>query len=238
GGGRDVLSALTFDQKSVLAVEINEDILGAVNGRFGEFTGHLDQNPKVTFVNDEARSYISRQQERFDIIQVSLIDTWAATAAGALVLTENSLYTLEAWKLFLERLTPRGVLSFSRWYHESRPSQFYRLTALATTSLLQSGVSNPRDHIVIIKKFVPPEEERLRSVSEPCWSAGSLSRERIWICSRRWRGSFASRLYSVRELPKTRPSLELPREMTWRNFWPHSLKILRPQRMIALSFFI
>ena len=152
GGGRDVLSALTFEQESVLAVEINEDILEAVNGKFGDFTGHLDRNPKVTFVNDEARSFISRQRDRFDIIQVSLIDTWAATAAGALVLTENSLYTLEAWKLFLERLTPRGVLSFSRWYTGDPPSEFYRLVLLASTSLLRSGVENPRDHIVIVKK--------------------------------------------------------------------------------------
>ena len=53
GGGRDVLSALAFDQKSVLAVEINEDILDAVNRKFGDFTGHLDKNPKVIFVNDK-----------------------------------------------------------------------------------------------------------------------------------------------------------------------------------------
>src|SRR5262249_27898362 len=83
GGGRDILSALVFGQKSVLAIEINEDIIGTVNRTFGDFTGHLDRNPQVTFVNDEARSYIARQTESFDIIQVSLIDTWAATAAGA-----------------------------------------------------------------------------------------------------------------------------------------------------------
>ncbi len=158
GGGRDVLSALAFDQKSVVAVEINEDILDAVNGKFGDFTGHLDQNPKVLFVNDEARSYIARQRDPFDMIQISLIDTWAATAAGALVLTENSLYTLEAWKLFLERLTPRGVLSISRWYHQKRRGGFYRLTSLATASLLQSGIQNPREHIVILRNSNSPQE--------------------------------------------------------------------------------
>ena len=82
----------------------------------------------------------------------------AAKAAGALVLTENSLYTLEAWKLFLERLTPRGILSISRWYHQKRPGGFYRLTSLATTSLLQSGIQNPREHIVILRNSTSPQE--------------------------------------------------------------------------------
>ena len=82
GGGRDILSALAFGQRSVVGVEINGNIISAVNRRFGDFTGHLDGYPNVSFVNDEARSYIARQTAQFDIIQISLIDTWAATAAG------------------------------------------------------------------------------------------------------------------------------------------------------------
>jgi hypothetical protein len=150
GGGRDILSALAFEQKSVIGVEINHDIIKIVNQRFGDFTGHLDRNPKITFINDEARSYISRQRDKFDIIQSSLIDTYAATSAGAFVLTENSLYTVEAWKIFIEHLTPDGVLTFSRWYWE-RPSEVYRLTSLASTSLVHLGIKDPRNHIVIVR---------------------------------------------------------------------------------------
>jgi hypothetical protein len=102
---------------SVVAVEINKDILRTVNGRFGDFTGHLDRDPRVRFVNDEARSYIARSQESFGLIQISLIDTWAATAAGAFVLSENSIYTSEAWSTFLGHLSPDGMLSVSRWYY-------------------------------------------------------------------------------------------------------------------------
>jgi hypothetical protein len=153
GGGRDVLSALAFGQKSVLAIEINEDILRAVNGRFGEFTGHLDRNPRVTFVNDEARSYIARLKDQFDIIQVSLIDTWAATAAGAYILSENSLYTLQAWEVLFRHLTPRGVLSFSRWYHRELPGEVYRAASLASATLLQQGITDPRSHIVILRSM-------------------------------------------------------------------------------------
>ena len=151
GGGRDILSALAFNQKSVLGVEINQSILNLINQRLGDYTGHLDRNPKVTLVNDEARSYIARQDEKFDIIESSLIDTYAATAAGAFVLTENSLYTVDAWKSFLEHLTPNGVLTFSRWYWQN-PTEVYRLTCLAATTLIQFGVKDPRSHIIIVKQ--------------------------------------------------------------------------------------
>lgn len=153
GGGRDVLSALLFNQRSVVAVEVNQDIIDTVNRRFGQFTGRLDQRPGVRFVADEARAYLARQQERFDIIQISLIDTWAATAAGAFVLTENALYTVEAWRLFLSRLTPEGILSVSRFYFGERPDEIYRLTALASSALRFRGVANPRQHMLIARQM-------------------------------------------------------------------------------------
>jgi hypothetical protein len=152
GGGRDVLSALLFNQRSVVAVEVNQDIIDIVNRRFGHFTGHLDLRPGVRFVADEARAYLARRPERFDIIQISLIDTWAATAAGAFVLTENSLYTVEAWQLFLSRLAPDGILSVSRFYFSERPDEFYRLTALASAALRRRGIPDPRRHILIARQ--------------------------------------------------------------------------------------
>ncbi|HVA00284.1 MAG TPA: hypothetical protein VMV34_01385 [Terriglobia bacterium] len=154
GGGRDILSALVFHQKQVVGVEINGAILNAANKRFGDFTGHLDRLPQVKVVNDEARSYITRQRQPYGIIQISLVDTWAATAAGALVLSENSLYTVDAWKIFLQRLTPRGVLSVSHWYSQAVPYSIYRLTSLANAALGSIGVQNPRNHIIIVRNML------------------------------------------------------------------------------------
>ncbi len=151
GGGRDVLSALAFGQRHVVGVEINGAILDIVNAHFGGFTGRLDRDPRVTFVNDEARSYIARLRQPVDILQISLIDTWAATGAGAFVLSEHSLYTNEAWELFLDRLTPKGLLSVSRWYYDSRPDETYRVTSLAVTALARRGVTRPREHMAIIR---------------------------------------------------------------------------------------
>ncbi len=155
GGGRDVLSALAFDARSVTAVEINKNIIRTVNGRYGDFTGHLDRHPRVRFVNDEARSFVARSRDRFGLIQISLIDTWAATAAGAFVLGENSLYTVEAWRTFLDHLTADGILSVSRWYFRSRPAELYRTTALAVEALYAVGVTEPRRHIAIVANMQP-----------------------------------------------------------------------------------
>jgi hypothetical protein len=113
----------------------------------------------VRFVNDEARSYLARMRDPVDIIQISLIDTWAATASGAFVLTENSLYTLEAWTNFLNRLTPRGVLSVSRWYYADRPGEVYRSAVLAATTLQKRGVQRPGDHFVIVRAVPPPTKD-------------------------------------------------------------------------------
>ncbi len=153
GGGRDVLAALAFEQRSVLGVELNGDILRLVNEEFGDFTGHLARRPGVRFVNDEARSYLERSEERFGIVQVSLIDTWAATAAGAFALTENALYTVEAWRALLRRLEPGGIVSYSRWYFRDRPGEMYRLVALATTALAAEGVREPRRHLLIARRM-------------------------------------------------------------------------------------
>lgn len=152
GGGRDVLSALAFGQRSVKGVEINSNVLHVTNGVYGDFTGHLDRDPRVTFVNDEARSYLARTNAKYDLIQISLIDTWAATSSGAFALSENGLYTTNAWKIFFDHLKPGGILSVSRWYNRATsgpPVEMYRTTALAVQALKEHGVSNPREHIAV-----------------------------------------------------------------------------------------
>jgi fumarate reductase subunit D len=96
-----------------------------------------------------AGAYLARTDERFDIIQMSLIDTWAATGAGAFTLSENGLYTREGWTILLERLTPTGVFSVSRWFSPSRSSETSRLLSLAVASLLDLGVARPADHMAL-----------------------------------------------------------------------------------------
>ena len=141
GGGRDILSALVFGASRIRGIEINPAIFEVLTDKFADFSGHLDRQPGVSLVNAEARSYINHSSDRYDLVQISLIDTWAATAAGGLTLTENRLYTVEAWDDFYRALKPGGMLSVSRWYNpEHHRGEFYRLVAIAANALQRQGV--------------------------------------------------------------------------------------------------
>jgi SAM-dependent methyltransferase len=153
GGGRDILSGLYFGAKHISGIEINPAIFEVLTDKFADFSGHLDRQPGVSLVNAEARSYINHASDRFDLVQISLIDTWAATAAGGLTLTENRLYTVEAWDDFYRALKPGGLLSVSRWYEpDGHRGEFYRLVGIAAKALQRRGVAAaelPR-HIVAL----------------------------------------------------------------------------------------
>jgi len=151
GGGKDILAALALGQKTVTGVEINNNTVATVNGRYGDYTGHLDKMPGVNIVCDEARSYITRSKEKYDTIQATLVDTWAASSSGAFALTESSLYTVDAWETFLNHLSDRGVLTMTRWWSHYVPSEIYRLLGLAHTALKKVGVENPRANIVLVR---------------------------------------------------------------------------------------
>jgi predicted membrane-bound spermidine synthase len=149
GGGRDIAAALVAGHARVQGVEVNpllvrylETVLGA--------EGKIAGRPEVRIAVEDGRSWLARSDARFDTIVVSLVDTWASTGAGAMTLTENSLYTAEAWELFLDRLTERGMLSFSRWYSPSRPVELARVVTLAVEALRRAGVREPREHLVVV----------------------------------------------------------------------------------------
>jgi SAM-dependent methyltransferase len=145
GGSRDVQAALLAGHKRIVGIELNGRLLEILDGPLGAETG-IRGRPEVELVHDEARSYLTRDNDRYDLIQASLIDTWAATGAGAHALSENGLYTVEAIQLFLDRLKPGGLLSVSRW----ASVETARLTSVVHAALLSRGVARPRDHLAIV----------------------------------------------------------------------------------------
>lgn len=148
GGGRDVLSAHRAGIDRIVALDVNNVQISLLNEiePYRSEAG-LTDIPGLSLVHSEARSWFAREDEKFDLIQMSLIDTWAATGAGAFTLTENGLYTVEAWRIFLDRLTPQGVLTVSRWYSTDARSETERVMSLALAALFELGVQKPVDHI-------------------------------------------------------------------------------------------
>ena len=135
GGGRDLASALVFGAAHVDGVEINPIIADDVmRGSFREFSGGIYTNPRIRIAVDDGRSFVRRTPDRYDVIQASLVDTWAATAAGAYTLTENTLYTVDAFDDYLDHLTEGGVLTITRWVADG-----LRLVSLAQAAGARRG---------------------------------------------------------------------------------------------------
>lgn len=149
GGGRDALTALVFGSPSVVACDINPVIVGLVKDRYREFAGDLYGRPGVHAEVAEARNSIRRKRSRFDLIQISLIDSWAATTAGAFSLAENSLYTVEAFVDYLDHLEQGGMLSVTRYLFTPR-NQSLRVVVLARKALETLGIPRPEDHVAVV----------------------------------------------------------------------------------------
>jgi spermidine synthase len=150
GAGRDVITARYFGVSQVIGVEINPILVRLLveEPGFADYTG-VRHDPGIELVVDEARSWFARSRRTFDLIQMSLIDTFAATGAGAFTLTENGLYTVEAWRIFLDRLSPDGVLTISRQFWPENIFETGRMVSLAMAAGFAMGFEDPRQHIFL-----------------------------------------------------------------------------------------
>lgn len=151
GGGRDVLTALTVGARKITAIELNRAIVDLLRTEFGEFAGHLYEHPRVSAVVGEGRSVLTRSRERFDSIQISLIDSWAATSAGAYSLAENNLYTVEAYRQYFAHLSERGLVSTSRWMVGINGLEVPRLLFVVKAALEAEGIAEPLRHMVLVQ---------------------------------------------------------------------------------------
>jgi hypothetical protein len=150
GGGRDVLNCAINGFRRIVGIEVNGAIVDLVSRKYNWFSG-FSKIPGFELHNDEGRSYLTRSGEHFDLIQASLVDTWAATSAGAMTLSENALYTVDGWRVFYEHLRPGGIITFSRWFTGINLSETYRLVSVAHAMLLSEGVQNPENQLALIQ---------------------------------------------------------------------------------------
>jgi hypothetical protein len=114
GGGSDVLVALAAGSEKVTAVELNPLMLRFVR-HFGEAAGNVYDHPQVEAILSEGRTFVRRTTRQFDVILLGFVDSWAAVASGGLSLSENHLYTVEAFEAYYDRLTSDGLLVILRW---------------------------------------------------------------------------------------------------------------------------
>lgn len=152
GGGYDVARALAGGASDVTGVEINPIIVNDVmKNRFADYSRRLYFRPEVRIHVEDGRAFVRRSKEKYQVIQMTLVDTWASTAAGAFALSENGLYTTEAFLDYLERLTDDGLLAVTRWEFDP-PRESLRVVALGLEALRRRGAPEPWRHFLVCRE--------------------------------------------------------------------------------------
>src|SRR5579859_5853609 len=152
GGGVDVLRAVANGSPSVTGIEINPIIATTImRGRYADYSQHLYERPEVHIHVNDGRSFLRSSPQRFDVVQMTLVDTWASTAAGAFALSENNLYTVEAFREYFDHLKPDGMIAITRWEFRE-PREALRVVSVATEALHYLGVVNPENHFIVVSQ--------------------------------------------------------------------------------------
>jgi len=149
-GGLEVLTSLHHQSSSVVAVVSNPLVINAIEVPGGQ--GQLLAEPRVEVAVEGIRSYLSHSDERFDVIQLPLTDSFRVVGAGAYSLSEDYHYTVEAFEDYYQHLAAGGVLSVSRWI-QTPPSEGIRLLSLATATLEGLGITNPEQYMAAIRSL-------------------------------------------------------------------------------------
>jgi len=151
GGGWDVSRALAAGSKDITGVEINPIIANVImREKFPQYSNRLYFRPEVKIFVEDGRAFVRRSRQHFQVIQATLVDTWASTAAGALALSENNLYTTEAFVDYLSRLENNGVLAFTRWGFDP-PRESLRVVSLAQAALKELGQTEPARNVAVVR---------------------------------------------------------------------------------------
>ncbi|HKR29898.1 MAG TPA: hypothetical protein VJT08_05450 [Terriglobales bacterium] len=149
GGGVDVLRAVANGSRNVTGIEINPLIANTImRGKYAGYAYHLYDRPEVHMHVADGRSYLRSTHDRYDVVQMTLVDTWASTAAGAYALSENNLYTVEAFREYFDHLRRDGIIAVTRWEFR-QPREALRVVSQAIEALHELGVPNPEANFIV-----------------------------------------------------------------------------------------
>lgn len=180
GGGFDILTALYFEASAVTGIEVNGATVRLLTHDYHDYFKAWMDDPRVRIVHAEGRNFLTTTADRFDVIQISGVDSFSGTPGAAHVFSESYLYTVEAFALYLGHLRDEGILNMMR-YEYVPPHEMLRALTTAVAALRRAGVSRPADHVVMVGSrnqhftalllkrtpFTPDELQRLREWTAP-----------------------------------------------------------------------
>jgi len=153
GGGSDVLTALLDNSSDIVALEANQQVADILLGPLADFSGNLYSRPEVRLIVKEGREYIHSSDEIFDLIQISMIDSYVNSAGGLHSATESYLFTVEAFDQFIKHLDSSGILAISQWL-KFPPRNSLRIFTTALAALSRTNISSsPEKHLLFIRSW-------------------------------------------------------------------------------------
>jgi hypothetical protein len=148
GGTPDIQTALHHDAKSITGVDINSTTMEMARGPMAEFLGRPYQDPRVKLFLSDGRSHVRASSDRWDLIQLTGVDTKSVLASGTLALNESYLYTAEAFDEYLAHLEDDGILCVNYAGDQFRE----RLAATALMALERRGVKEAWRNLVMLEQ--------------------------------------------------------------------------------------
>lgn len=229
GGGIDVMVALANGASHVTAVELNTAMIDMVTVHYDDYLGGLFRKgahplaDRIDLINSEGRAWLRSHDTKYDVIQMSGVDSYTALSTGAYTLSESYLYTTGAVRDFWEHLNDGGIVNWSRFIENAptKPRETLRLANIACTALRELGVPDSHRNVAVfqgtgwastmVKKgpFLPVEVAALRAfalkqgfvglVYDPLAPAGQPQLEASHFAQ--LRGDFAASMAKVGGFP-------------------------------------
>jgi len=134
GGGLDILAAVYFEDAQVYVVQNNSLMVNALKNEFSEYSGNLYSKENITVIDDSVRNFCRTTDVKFDLIILSLSDSFHPISSGAYSLNENYLFTRECFSCLLDIIKPNGLIAVTRWA-QVPPSENLKLLSTMVESM-------------------------------------------------------------------------------------------------------
>ena len=149
GGGRDIYDALSSGYRRVDVIELNTGIVNVVDNYLGKWSGRPYVAPRVHTVVGDGRAILASSNVRYNEIHIGFTDTLSGSSADAFALSEQNLYTVQAFEEYYDHLAPGGILNVTRQYHLVGDESL-RITVMTLASLQDRGIRHPDRNVVVL----------------------------------------------------------------------------------------
>ena len=176
GGGLDILGGIYNEAEEIWGIEMNPDVKILLQNNYADYSGNIYNREGIKILTGEGRSVLKGLDQKFDLIQISLIGSSNTASGGFYSISENYLYTVEAFMDFWQHLSDGGKLSITRWL-KFPPREIVRLCSISLEALSRMEIERPENHLAIIRSWGTSTlilskkeigEEEIRAIKDFC----------------------------------------------------------------------